>query len=241
MFLGHYGVAFALKRAEPRLSLGTLFFSVGLVDTAWAVFLLAGWERARIVPGWTAASPFEFISYPLTHSLLAALVWAAIAAAVAYSWPTRDTSRHHWLKAAVVAMAVASHWFLDLVVHLPDLPLAGDSSTKLGFGLWRSLPATLVVEFVILLGGLALYLKWRSAGNRARMGRVLFLAGLLIVFYLASLLGPPPPSMKVVAIAGIIGTLLLTGLAAWADRGSNVQEKRPLGEKFPGAGRKARA
>ena len=32
MFLGHYGVALALKRAEPKLSLGTLFVAVQLAD-----------------------------------------------------------------------------------------------------------------------------------------------------------------------------------------------------------------
>ena len=143
MFLGHYGAAYALKRVEPRVSLGTLFLSVTLVDTMWGLFLLTGWEQARIFPGLTPVTPIEFTRYPLSHSLVAAFAWALFVAAVVYTWPTRDTSKHHWLKALVAGIAVASHWFLDLIVHIPDLPLAGDTSTKLGFGLWRSLPATL--------------------------------------------------------------------------------------------------
>lgn len=220
MFLGHYGVAYALKRAEPRVSLGTLFLSVVLVDTVWGIFLLTGWERARIFPGRTPVTPLEFTSYPLTHSLVGALAWGLLGAAIMYSWPTRDTSRHHWLKALVVGLAVASHWFLDLIVHLPDLPLLGDDSTKVGLGLWRSLPATLLVELVLLATGFLLYAKLRLSGGRARRGRIAFLAGLLVALYLASLFGPAPASMTTVAVVDILGTLALAIIAAWSDRSS---------------------
>lgn len=218
MFIGHYGVAYALKRAEPRVSLGSLFLSVVLVDTLWGIFLLTGWERARLFPGLTAVTPIEFTSYPLSHSLIAAFAWALLAGAVTYSWPTRDTSRHHWLKALVVAVAVASHWFLDLIVHIPDLPLAGDASPKFGLGLWRSLPATLAVELGIFVLGFLVYLRWRSSRGRQRTGRIAFAAGLVIVLYTASLLGPPPGSMTLIAVVDIIGTIALAGLAAWSDR-----------------------
>lgn len=218
MFLGHYGVAFALKRAEPRVSLGSLFLSVALVDTMWGVFLLTGWERARVHPGLTPVTPLEFISYPLTHSLAAAVAWALLAGAIMYSWPTRDTSRHHWLKALVIAVAVASHWFLDLIVHLPDLPLMGDDSRKLGFGLWQNLPATIGVELLVFGVGFLLYLRMRMASGRGRIGRIAFLAGLLVALYAASLLAQPPSSMTMVAVMAIGGTIVLAALGAWADR-----------------------
>lgn len=152
MFIGHYGMAFALKRAEPKLSLGTLFLATQLVDLAWGATILLGWERVSIEPGWTAASPLRFISYPITHSLLAAGLWGAAAAIAWYTWPTRDTSRHA-RAALIVALAVASHWFLDLVVHVPDLPLAGDDTRKFGFGLWNSIPLTFTVELTLLGSG----------------------------------------------------------------------------------------
>ena len=218
MFLGHYGVAYALKRAEPRVSLGALFLSVVLVDTMWGVFLLTGWEQARVFPGLTRVTPLEFTSYPLTHSLVGAVAWAMLAAAIMYSWPTRDTSRHHWLKALVVGIAVASHWFLDLIVHIPDLPLVGDDSTKVGFGLWRSLPGTLALELVLFAAGFLLYAQMRSSGGRARKGRIIFVAGLLVVLYLANLFGPAPTSMTTIAVVDILGTLTLAILAAWSDR-----------------------
>jgi hypothetical protein len=218
MFLGHYGVAYALKRAEPRVSLGTLFLSVVLVDIMWGVFLLTGWEQARVVPGFTRVTPLEFISYPLTHSLVSAAAWALLAAGIMYSWPTRDTSRHHWLKALVVGIAVASHWFLDLITHIPDLPLVGDDSTKVGLGLWRSLPGTLAVELGLFAAGFLFYARWRLSSGRARKGRIIFVAGLLVVLYLANLFGPAPTSMTTVAVVDIMGTLALAFLAAWSDR-----------------------
>src|SRR5919106_1609560 len=112
VFLGHYGVALALKRAEPKLSLGTLFIAVQLADLLWGVFLLLRWEHARIVPGFTPVTPFEFLDYPISHSLVGAISWSVVAAALYYSWPTRDTSRH-WQASALVGLAVLSHYPLD--------------------------------------------------------------------------------------------------------------------------------
>ena len=232
MFIGHFGIAFGLKRVEPKLSLGTLFLAVALVDIAWGVFLLTGWEKANIIPGITAATPLEFVSYPITHSLVAAFGWGLLAAIIVYSWPTRDTSRHHSLKAMVVAVAVASHWFLDLVVHIRDLPLAGDSSAKFGFGLWRSIPATIAVELLVFGAGLFAYFWWRSRGSSGITWRVAALAGLLVVLFFANIFGPPPPSMKVVAVADIVGMMLLVVLAAWADR-PLARRTRESTEKHP--------
>jgi len=242
MFLGHFGVAFGMKRVEPKLSLGTLFLATTLVDLAWGVFLLTGWERATIVPGLTAANPIQFVSYPITHSLLAAFGWGAFAAIIVYSWPTRDTSKHHWLKALIVAVVVASHWFLDLVVHIRDLPLVGDHSTKFGFGLWRSIPATIAVELLVFGAGVFVYFRWRSRGSSGISWRVAALAGLLLALFFANILGPPPPSMTMVAIADIAGMIILVALAVWADRPlpNRARAGGESGEKHPTQSRRAR-
>src|SRR3954469_3944605 len=80
MFLGHYAVALAAKRYAPRTSLGTLVLAAQLLDLLWPIFVLLGWEHVNIVPGLTAASPFDFVSYPISHSLLAAALWALLLA-----------------------------------------------------------------------------------------------------------------------------------------------------------------
>jgi len=39
-----------------------------------------------------------------------------------------------------------------------------------------------------------------------------------VIVYLANLFGPPPPSPTAVALAGLLGAVLLLPWAAWADR-----------------------
>jgi membrane-bound metal-dependent hydrolase YbcI (DUF457 family) len=228
MFLGHYGVALALKRAEPKLSLGTLFVAVQLADLLWGIFLLLGWERARIVPGHTVITPLEFLHYPISHSLVGALAWSFVAAALYYSWPTRDTSRH-WQAAAMVGLAVFSHYPLDVLVHIPDLPLSGGSSVKLGLGLWNNPLATLIAETVVFGGGLAIYISRRSNRHPVRWPRLVIVVLLLVGTYVASLLGPLPPSMTVVAVSDIVFLLVIAALAAWADRRASHHELHARG------------
>ena len=70
-----------------------------------------------------------------------------------------------------------SHWFLDLLVHTPDLPLWSDTSTKLGFGLWNSAIATYTLEAAFLAVGLWMYPRSTMASGatgRYGMGVSLF-------------------------------------------------------------------
>lgn len=223
MLLGHYGVAFALKRIEPKLSLGTLFIAVQLPDLLWGIFLLLGWEHARIVPGHTAITPLEFLDYPISHSLLGVTIWSVVAAAVYYSWPTRDTSRH-WQASAIVGLAVFSHYPLDLLVHVADLPLFGNESTKLGLGLWNNPAATIAAELLVFAAGLALYAVRRSHRHPVRLGRIALLVLTLLATFLANLFGPLPPNMTAVAASAIVLYIALGALAAWADLRATPEE-----------------
>jgi hypothetical protein len=223
MFLGHFGAALALKRLEPKLSLGTLFLAVQLPDLLWGTFLLTGWEQVRIDPGYTAVIPLQFIHYPISHSLLGMAGWAVALAAVYYSWPTRDTSRH-WQAAVLVGVAVLSHYLLDVIVHVPDLPLSGDSPTRLGLGLWNHPVATLLLELATFAAGVAVYVALRSTRHPARPSRLGGLATVLIALYLLSFFGPPPPSVAAIAVTDIVGLLLLVAFAAWADRRATPAE-----------------
>ena len=228
MFLGHYGVAFALKRAEPKVSLGTLFVAVQLADLLWGCFLLLGWEQVRIDPTAGPVAPLQFVHYPISHSLVGAVGWGLAAGAFYYSWPTRDTSRH-WQAALLVAAAVVSHWFLDVLVHFPDLPLAGDGSPQLGFGIWASLPLTLALELLTLGAGVAVYVLRRSHRHPVRPGRLAGLVIVLLAIYAASVAGPPPPSVTAIAVTDIVGLLALATFAGWADRRATPAELAAAG------------
>jgi hypothetical protein len=212
VFIGHFGVAFAAKRAAPTASLGTWFVACELIDLIWPLFLLLGIETVVIAPGITAFSPFDFVRYPWTHSLVMCALWALGMAALYW------LLRRNVVAATLLGVVVLSHWFLDALVHRPDLPLAPGSDVKIGFGLWNSVPGTLVVEMAIFALGLGFYL----AGSRPidRVGRygLWALAVFLLLAYTGAAFGPPPPSVTTVAWAGLLGGLVTAVLGYWIDR-----------------------
>ncbi len=174
MFIGHYALALAAKRAAPRTSLGTLFLAVQLADMLWPVFLILGLEQAHLVPG---PNPFLILwldSIPISHSLLTLIAWGVLFAAV-YRMRTG-----YGKGAIVVALAVVSHWVLDVVTHRPDMPLY-PGGPKLGLGLWNSVAGTVIIEVVMFAAGTWIYLRTtraRDAVGRYGLGALLTLLGL---------------------------------------------------------------
>src|SRR5215468_3832958 len=117
MFIGHFALGFAAKRAAPRVQLAALFGAAQLADTLWPFFVAAGVEHVRIAPGDTAFTPLAFDSYPWSHSLLL-VVWG-----VAFGYIYRRFGRERTPTAAIVlALLVVSHWILDFATHRADMP-----------------------------------------------------------------------------------------------------------------------
>ena len=211
MFIGHYAVALAAKRAAPQTSLGTLFLAVQLADMLWPAFLILGWEQAHMVP---RPNPFLVLwldSIPISHSLLTLIAWGLLFAAL------YRTRTGYARGAIVVALAVVSHWVLDFVTHRPDMPLY-PGGPKLGLGLWNSVAGTVVIEALMFVAGAWIYLRTtRARDGVGRYGLGALLA-LLLLSYVGSLLGGAPPSMQAVAIGGIIFGWLFVAWAVWVDR-----------------------
>jgi membrane-bound metal-dependent hydrolase YbcI (DUF457 family) len=225
LFIGHYAVALAAKRAAPRTSLATLFAAAQLIDLAWPLLLLAGLERVRIAPGITAFTPLDFESYPWTHSLLMVAVWAA-AFALVYR------SRTGYARGALVLGAlVLSHWLLDLLTHRPDLPLAPGGALRVGLGLWSSVPGTLAVELTLFAAGVAAYATGTRARDRRGAAALWSLVGFLVAVHLANAFGPPPPSPRAVAF-GSLAIWLFLPWAAWIDRHREVVAPAPSAESL---------
>lgn len=218
MFVGHYGAALALKGVESRASLGWLFIGVQLVDILFFPLVLAGVERMNIVPGYTESTHFELAYMPWTHSLVGFLVWSALMAGAA--WLALGRRPRRLSIALVLGASVFSHWVLDLLVHTPDLPLAGDHSTKLGLGLWNNAPLTFALEAAVLLGGLWLYLRATEPRPGSRLGRfgMIGLVGFLIALNVYNLFGPPPAAFLEVFGMAMASYLGLAGVAFWLDR-----------------------
>jgi hypothetical protein len=218
MFLGHFGLAFAAKRVEPRLSLGTTFAACQFLDLIWPFLVLAGVERVAADPGATRVTGLAFEHYPWSHSLVMAIVWGAGFAGLLLA-------RRRPMRAALVAAAlVVSHWLLDWISHRPDLQLVPGSPAVVGLGLWNSYTGTLLVEFALFLLGLVNYLRTTVAADRKGSGGLVGLAAFLVVIYLASLLAPPKPGTPGAAIAGpALAMWLIVWWGAWVDRHRNLR------------------
>jgi hypothetical protein len=212
VFIGHFAVALASKKVAPKVSLGTLVIAAAFLDVVWPVLVLLGIERFRIVPGFTAINPFDFVYYPWSHSLLMAVVWALLFASV-YLAVKGDRVGAVWL-----GIAVASHWVLDFVSHRPDMPLYPGGEMRLGLSLWQSVPATFAVEGLMFAAGIALYMQATKAKDR--IGTVAWWAfiALLVVLYIPGPWSPPPPSENAVAITGIVALAIFGPWAYWIDR-----------------------
>lgn len=211
MFLGHFGVAFAAKRAAPRTSLGALTFAAQFADELWPILLLLGVEQVRIVRDMPGALGLEFTYYPFSHSLLLSIVWGILIGG-AYYLLKRDARA-----ASVIGLLVVSHWFLDLPMHVRDLPLwPGASSTKVGWGLWHSIVATYVIEFTIFGAGIWAYVRATRARDRVgRWGLWAYVLVLAVIYVLSN--GPPPPSERVLAWSAL-AIWLFPPWAWWVDR-----------------------
>ena len=215
MFIGHAAVGFAAKRVAPRASLGALMTAPYLLDLLWPIFVLAGWEEVRIDPGNTVVSPLDFVRYPISHSLVMAAVWGFLFGILYWSFTGYRRG------AVVIALAVVSHWVLDAVVHRPDLPLIPGGGPRVGLGLWNSLAGALVVEGALFAVGLWSYLSQTNARGRAGVYGMWGFIGLLLVAYIGSLAGPPPPSARAIALTGI-AFWIVPWWVAWFDRHRSV-------------------
>ena len=204
MLAGHYAPAYALKARHPDVPLWLLFLAVQAVDIAFFALVALGVERMALVPGQRGGLALDLQHLPWTHSLATAVVlgvgcWLA----------GRATGRA--TLGAVIGAAVASHWVCDLLVHVPDLPLApGLESPRLGLGLWRMPLVGFAVEIGLLVAAYAMA-RPRLAPDRRRWGDV-GVAALVVVQVLNDFVMPPPASVASLAASGealFLGAVLL--------------------------------
>jgi hypothetical protein len=219
VFLGHFAVGLAAKRAAPSVSLGTLFLACQLADLLWPNLVLAGVERFAIAPGATAVTPLDFVHYPFSHSLAALALWGAL-----FGGACALLARRGALAGLVVGAVVLSHWVLDAVSHRPDVPIGFGGETKVGLGLWNSVAATVAVETLLLAAGIAAYLSATRARDRAGSAGLWSLLAALFAISLANLFSPPPPSTTAVAWTAQ-AMWLFVAWAYWVDR--HRETRRP--------------
>lgn len=212
MFIGHYAVAMGMKKADPKVSLGTYVLAAQLLDYIWPALVYFGVEHVRVVPGITAFNPLDLYDFPISHSLMTSLIYSMLAGGIYFAF------RRRTLGSVLVGFTVFSHWLLDFITHRPDLPVAPGINTYLGLGLWNSYAGSIVVEITLYVAGLWLYLSATKAKNKAGIFAFWPFAAILPLMWVATMFAQmPDASPDAIGIGGLV-MLLFVPWAYWINR-----------------------
>jgi len=216
MFIGHYAPAMVAAAHPKATGLGSLIFAAQLTDVAFFVFVIGGVEQYRITPGLTTMNVLDFYHMPYSHSLLGHFAFA-----LAFGVLIWAITKNH-VGALIAGGVVVSHWFVDLLVHVPDLTLIG-LPPKIGLGLWDypliEIPLELGITFAAFL-----YYTRKTAGSSRSSGPLFIFAAALLAFQIFNWAMPhptePDPTLPYLAL---FAYFLFSGLAWWAAGGRSAK------------------
>jgi len=212
MFIGHLGVGFILKKFDQRTNLAWFFISVLFLDLLLWTFILLGIEKVIVPPDFARLHYLKFF-FPYSHSLVGTIAWSVLFYIVAEIITKRRKA------ALLLGLGVFSHYFLDFIVHIPELTIAGDNSAVVGLGLWNHIYIALLVEVIIFLAGLIIYIwKTKAISLSGKYGIYIFSALLIVAAFISQVLSPKPESGNEVAGAALLSVVLVILTAYWLDR-----------------------
>lgn len=212
MFIGHIGVALALKKADKEINIAWLIGASLFLDIMLWLFVFFEIEQVY-APANFATERFLRFNFPYSHSLLASVIWSAFIFTI--TWLISHKKRTAW----ILAIAVFIHFILDWIVHVPELPLAGASSLKIGLGLWHHVLTAFFLEVVLLIAGMVIYFYASPAKNFAKRISLFFVMLLITVLaYMKQMRSPTPQYGNQVAVTSEVFILLIIILTYWLDR-----------------------
>jgi hypothetical protein len=146
LFVGHFAIAFVLIFLFPQVPIWVPLVGVSFPDLLWSVLVFAGKEEVVPDKNNPLQKAVQFRKFPYSHSfVLTNVISSAIGAILSLAMGNLTIL-------PVFVLASVSHWLLDVVVHLPDLPVLGfDGDRKVGYGLWRWGRAAFIVELGLFL------------------------------------------------------------------------------------------
>lgn len=208
MFIGHFAPAMVAATHKDAPSLPVLFVAAQFVDWLFFAFLLTGTEAMRLTPGISVMNPLDLYHMPYTHSLAGSAGFAVLFGGLVWLVTKKRTG------AIIAAIVVLSHWFLDLLVHVPDLTIAGNDP-KLGLGLWNHPMIEVPLELFLTFGALWLYARARKPG----WVPLLALGGIMLALQLFNWFGPIEPEVTTgTSLLAFVAFGLITLAAWWAAR-----------------------
>jgi hypothetical protein len=215
MFIGHYAPAFVAATSPKSPRLGALFVAAQLVDIAFFSFLILGVEHMRLTPLATTMNAMDLYDMPWTHSLVGAIGWdAAFAVAI-------KLMRGTWTAGAIGGAVVVSHWMIDLLVHRPDLTIAG-RPPALGLGLWNHPWIEIPLELAFAFGGLWFFVsRTQPTGAAGKWSPLALAAGMAVLQAINWATAQPDsvtPAPPATGWLGLFAYGVLAALAWWVAR-----------------------
>lgn len=189
MLAGHYAPAFLIKARYPETRLWVLFLAVQAVDIVFFMFAVTGVEKMSVVDG-SGPLAMHLEHVPLTHSLLMNSAFAFACVAV-------GAAKKHLKLGLLIGAALLSHWLLDVIVHLPDLPLLPWREPKVGLGFWQLAYPSLILELLLVAGAyMVARATFSSQAARSYADKVVVALLLIQVSYVV---GPTMPTVWAMA------------------------------------------
>lgn len=218
MFAGHLAAGLVLKKMERRINLGWLFFAALFHDFLLGILVLLGLEQIH-VPANFAQTHYLTFTFPYSHGLAASIIWSLLAFGITYVVLPRWTAKERKQAGLAIALAVFSHFVLDWFVHIPEMPLLGENSPKVGLSLWNNLLLALTLEAGLVVVGLIFYLIMvKPKTNLARYGVAVLLVLITVLTVTGQLFAETPPPVNGAAMSWIFQPFLICGLAYRFDK-----------------------
>jgi hypothetical protein len=213
MFIGHFAPALIAATHKKAPSLPILFIAAQWVDWAFFSLLLFDIEKMHFTPGISVMNPMDLYHLPYTHSLVGCFAFGLGYAALVWLLVRAKAPSSASVAAMIAGGVVVSHWFLDFIVHIPDLTIAGDAP-KLGLGLWNYPALAMPLELGIISGSMWFYAKVK----RPPMLRLWALGLVMLVLQMINWFGPVDTEVTPMTSAlGFFAFGIITLFASWVE------------------------
>ncbi len=206
--INHASAALLFKKKYSSISIIWFLISVQLIEYFWVFFNYLKLELTTTEKTVTYIGDIHLAHMPFSHSLLTTVILSLVSY-ISIKFILKDLKL-----ALIISLAIASHFFLDLLVHAQDLPLWYFTSYPMfGTNLYPNLPY--VAFFIELIFGL--FCWWYYRGSK----------GLLIIIVLFNLFNFTTFSPDIVGlekyfanaptllVSVILGQILITSFFVW--------------------------